>query len=47
MQTLYLDKGRLWTVDNRGKPGDFVPAKPNRPTGNGMVFQRPGAAPAE
>jgi hypothetical protein len=43
MQKLYLDKGRLWTVDNRGKPSDFFPAKRERPTGgNGMVFQRPG-----
>jgi hypothetical protein len=42
MQTLYLNKGRLWTVDNRGKPGDFLPAMSERQTGSSAIFQRPG-----
>jgi hypothetical protein len=45
MQKLYLDKGRLWAVDNAGKPGDFVPARSDHRTmGSGEVFQRPGGA---
>jgi hypothetical protein len=42
MQKLYLDKNRLWTVDNRGKPADFLPAISERQTGSSAVFQRPG-----
>jgi LVIVD repeat len=42
MQTLYLNKGRLWTVDNRGKQSDFLPAMSERPTGSSAIFQRPG-----
>jgi hypothetical protein len=44
MQKLYMANGKLWTVDNIGKPGDFVPAKSDRMMGNGQVFQRPGGA---
>jgi hypothetical protein len=44
MQKLYLDKGKLWTVDNVGKPADFVPLKSERTGGSGAVFQRPGGA---
>ena len=45
MQQLYLNKNRLWTVDNVGKPGDFMPAKSER-TGapSSAVFQKPGGA---
>jgi hypothetical protein len=42
MQKLFLDKGKLWTVDNLGKQGDFRPAKSNIPTGSGALFQKPG-----
>jgi hypothetical protein len=42
MQKLYLDKGRLWTVDNHGKPGDFLPAMTERSSGSSALFQKPG-----
>jgi len=43
MQKLYLDrKGFLWTVDNRGKPGDFLLPLSKNPRNAGPLFQKPG-----
>ena len=42
MQKLYMDKGKVWAVDNIGKSSDFMPAKSNVPMGSGAIFQRPG-----
>ena len=44
MQKLYLGRtGFLWTVDNVGKPGDFVPASSGPRNAGGPLFQKPGA----
>jgi hypothetical protein len=43
MQKLYLNrKGFLWTVDNTGRPGDFLPAASGPRNTVGPLFQKPG-----
>jgi hypothetical protein len=43
MQKLYLGRtGFLWTVDNTGRPGDFLPASSGPRNSAGPLFQKPG-----
>ncbi len=43
MQKLYLNrKGYLWTVDNIGKAGEFLPASASGRGTGGPLFQKPG-----